>query len=254
MKSKILLIVEGEVEEPRILGSESHGLLALIGADYEIVPFESSIYELYEAYKNGEYDNIVSYLRIEKGLKLPDNILSKNAFSAIYLIFDYDPQYQKYSDEKIRDLLNLFNNETELGKLYINYPMVEAYYHLLKLPDEDYYDRKISLEGLTGKTYKKLVNATSCLKKNRIGNFQLCHIVMHNYNKCKIIESSYGKAINYEAILNKQIELKNETNEIYVLSTFPLMIIDYNCEKTLQILKLKLKNKFMEIENEKADD
>ena len=58
MKSKILLIVEGEVEEPRILGSESHGLLSLIGSDYEIVPFASSIYELYEAYKNNEYDDI----------------------------------------------------------------------------------------------------------------------------------------------------------------------------------------------------
>ena len=101
MKSKILLIVEGEVEEPRILGSESHGLLSLIGSDYEIVPFASSIYELYEAYKNNEYDDIVSYLRTEKGLEIDDNILSKNAFSAIYLVFDFEPQYHKYSDDKI---------------------------------------------------------------------------------------------------------------------------------------------------------
>ena len=52
MKSKILLVVEGELEEPRILGSASHGLLSLVGADYEIVPFANPIYELYEAYKN----------------------------------------------------------------------------------------------------------------------------------------------------------------------------------------------------------
>ena len=67
MKSKILLVVEGELEEPRILGSASHGLLSLVGADYEIVPFANPIYELYEAYKNGEYDDLVSYLRYEKG-------------------------------------------------------------------------------------------------------------------------------------------------------------------------------------------
>lgn len=248
MKSKVLLIVEGEVEEPRILGSESHGLLALMGANYEIVPFASSIYELYEAYKNGEYDDLVSYLRTEKGLNIPNDVLSKNAFSAIYLIFDYDPQYQKYSDEKIIELLQLFDNETELGKLYINYPMVEAYYHLLKLPDEDYYDRRISLKGLTGKTYKHLVNTTSCLKKNQIRNLQLCHIIMHNYNKCKKIESNNEKLINYETILTKQIEMKNTINEIYVLSTFPLIVIDYNCEKALEILKLKLKDKYIEID------
>lgn len=95
MKSKILLIVEGELSEPRILGSESHGLLSLIGSDYEIVAFANPIYELYEAYKNGEYDDLVSYLRIEKGLKIDDNILSKNAFSAVYLIFDFEPQDHK---------------------------------------------------------------------------------------------------------------------------------------------------------------
>lgn len=60
------MIVEGKVDEPRILGNESHGLLSLIGANYEIVPFANPIYELYEAYKNNEYDDLVSYLRLKK--------------------------------------------------------------------------------------------------------------------------------------------------------------------------------------------
>lgn len=248
MKSKILLIVEGEVEEPRILGSESHGLLSLIGSDYEIVPFASSIYELYEAYKNNEYDDLVSYLRIEKGLKIDDNILSKNAFSAVYLIFDFEPQYQKYSDEKILDLLNTFNNETELGKLYINYPMVEAYYHLLELPDSNYNDRTISLNGLSGKKYKHLVNTTTCLKKNNIRNIHLCHIIMHNYNKCKVMISSKEKFIDYKKVLEEQIKMKNKNNEIFVLSTFPLIVIDYNYEKAMEILHIKLKDNFLEID------
>lgn len=92
------MIVEGEVDEPRILGNESHGLLSLIGANYEIVPFANPIYELYEAYKNNKYDDLVSYLRLKKWLKLDDNILSKNAFSAIYLVFDFEPQ----TDKKIK--------------------------------------------------------------------------------------------------------------------------------------------------------
>lgn len=254
MKSKILLIVEGEVEEPRILGSEGHGLLSLIGADYEIVPFASSIYELFDAYENGEYDDIVSYLRSEKGLKIDDKILSKNAFSAIYLVFDYEPQYHKYSDEKIKKLMQTFNNETEIGKLYINYPMVEAYYHLLKLPDTEYYERKISLDGLNGKTYKKLVNTTTCLKKNKIRNIDLCHIIMHNYNKCKMLDELESNDIDYNKILCRQIELKDSNNEIYVLSTFPLIVIDYNYERAIEMLKLKLKNKYFEIEYKTTGD
>ena len=155
MIRKILLIVEGEDTEVKILGSESHGLLSLIGTNCLIVPFKNPIYELYDAYINGEYDDLVSYLRHEKGLKIDDNILSKNAFSAIYLVFDFEPQYQKYSDDKIKNLLSLFNDETELGKLYINYPMVESYYYLKSLPDLEYKDRVVVLNDLKGRNYKK---------------------------------------------------------------------------------------------------
>ena len=54
-------------------------------------------------------------------------------------------------------MLSIFDNETELGKLYINYPMVEAYYDLESLPDPNYNDKTVSLKGLNGKTYKKKI-------------------------------------------------------------------------------------------------
>ena len=248
MKSKILLIVEGELEEPRILGSASHGLLSLMGGDYEIVPFANPIYELYEAYKNGEYDDLVSYLRLEKGLKMDDDVLSKNAFSAIYLIFDFEPQDHKYSDEKIKDLLTLFNNETELGKLYINYPMVEAYYDLTSLPDLGYNSKTVKLDGFNGRKYKRQVNTSTCLKKNRITKKDLCYIIMHNYNKAQYITGLKNTYIDHGAILDSQLSLKKEKNEIYVLSTFPLLVVDYNFDKAMEILKIKLKDNFIEID------
>lgn len=144
MAAKILLVVEGQTAEPRILGSNTHGLLSLIGADYEIFQFSCAIYELYEDYKKGLYNNLVAYLRAEKGLQLPSGVLSKNAFSAVYLFFDFEPQYQKYSDKDIHDLQEIFNDETDLGKLYINYPMVEAFYHFNSLPDPDFAARTVS--------------------------------------------------------------------------------------------------------------
>lgn len=246
MKSKILLIVEGEKDEPRILGNESYGLLSLIGGDYEIVSFANPIYELYDAYVNGEYDDIVAYLRTKKGLKINDNILSKNAFSAVYLIFDYEPQDHKYSDDKIKKLLEVFNNETELGKLYINYPMVEAYYHLENLPDNNYNDRVISLEHLNGKSYKKLVNKVTCLHKNNITKKDLCYIIMHNYTKAQKIINSNDKLVDYNKILISQLKLKKSKNEIYVLSTFPLITIDYNYEATIEKLKIELKDNYID--------
>ena len=249
MNRKILLIVEGEDTEVKILGSESHGLLSLIGTKCEIIPFKNPIYELYDAYKKGEYDDLVSYLRHEKGLKVDDNVLSKNAFSAIYLIFDFEPHYQKYSDEKIKELLNLFNNETELGKLYINYPMVESYYYLKSLPDIEYNNRIINLLNFNGKKYKKEVNLNACIKKNKISPKQLCYIIMHNYNKAKFICNSDDIEINHEKVLDIQLNKKKKDNELYVLSMFPLLVIDYNFEKTMEVLKLKLKDNFFVIED-----
>ena len=236
MRSRTLLIVEGGKTEPAILGNETHGLLSLIGADYEIVPFSNSIYELYEAYVAGEYDDIVSFLRTQKGLKLDPSILSKNAFSAVYLIFDFDPHHQKYSDDTIKELLRIFDNETELGKLYVNYPMVEAYYHLHSLPDPDFLTRTVSLNGLTGQAYKKLVNMTTCLKKNRITREDLCHIIMHNYKKARKMTNSQDALIDYHAILDTQLDIKARYNEIYVLSTFPFITLDYNFDDTMAII------------------
>lgn len=242
MKTKILLIVEGDVEEVRILGSHTHGLLKLIDAEYEIVTFANPIYELYEAYKNGEYDDIVAYLRRFKGLKIENDKLSKNLFSAIYLIFDFEPHYQKYSDEDIIDILNVFSNETENGKIYINYPMVESFYHLKDLPDIEYVNRVINLPLKNGKTYKKIVNLESVLQKNRLTDEILELIILQNFEKAKKIIESCNMEIDYEIVLRKQLELKKCSNQLFVLSTFPLMIIDYNQDILTSIKKNVEKN------------
>lgn len=56
--------------------------------------------------------------------------LCRNDFSEVYLFFDYDVQQENIRKELAADalvqMLNTFNNETDLGKLYISYPMVEA--------------------------------------------------------------------------------------------------------------------------------
>lgn len=249
MKSKkILIVVEGESTEHKVLGSKDYGLLPFIENEYEVISFCNDIYELYKAYKSGEYDDLVSYLRAEKGLIIDENVLSVNAFSAIYLVFDFEPQDNLYSDKTIKDILEIFNDETSgLGKIYINYPMIESYYHLEKLPDPNYNDRTISLENLNGATYKKLVNTTTCIKKNKFNEVDISYIIMHNYNKAKYITGNKSKEVDYKEILNTQLKLKKEQNKIYVLSTIALLPIDYNYEKTMEVLKSNLKNNFINI-------
>ena len=148
------------------------------------------------------------------------------AFSAVYLIFDFDPHYQKYSDEEIKDILNIFNDETGLGKIYINYPMVESFYHIKEFDDINYLDSKVDLLKYSGRDYKKLVNQETYVKKNRVTDYDLISIVKLNYLKAKKIVRD--EDINYFKILEMQIEMKNSFHEIYVLCTMPLLLYDYN--------------------------
>lgn len=118
--------------------------------------------------------------------------------------------------------------------------MVESFYYLKNIPDLEYLDRKISLENFNGKDFKKLVNDRTILKKNKLSNKQLCYIIWVNYNKVRKITNN--EEIDHELILDEQLKLKKNTNELYILSTFPLFVLDYNYDKTIEVIKERLKS------------
>lgn len=104
--------------------------------------FGNNIYELYNELQSFEGDgDIVSILkeRFQQHDDSPfkDDIKSSD-FSEIYLIFDYDFQNKNLTLEdmnsQIEEMLDLFNDETDNGRLYINYPMVEAIRYTKTLP------------------------------------------------------------------------------------------------------------------------
>lgn len=51
-------------------------------------------------------------------------MLGNTKISVIYLMFDFYSQDDRYDVNEIQEMLKLFNNENEHGKLYIKYPMV----------------------------------------------------------------------------------------------------------------------------------
>ena len=42
-------------------------------------------------------------------------------------------------NSRLKDMLELFDDETSNGKLYINYPMIESIRYAKELPDRNYY-------------------------------------------------------------------------------------------------------------------
>lgn len=125
-------IVEGEFREPQIIDNISkkffnHGNCKLIP-----LPAGENIYMLWKKLKNDNFDtDIIEVLR-ESSKEIQKMLmgLSRDDFSEVFLFFDYDAHQNnlgKADDEDvISQMLENFDNETENGKLYISYPMVEA--------------------------------------------------------------------------------------------------------------------------------
>lgn len=84
------------------------------------------------------------------------------------VFFDFD--FQEKSKNKLLqeitaqvwEMLNFFNNETEAGKLYINYPMIESIRYTKQLPDKNYFDYTVLREECA--SFKDLANEFSFYK------------------------------------------------------------------------------------------
>ena len=103
-------IVEGEAREPLIIDNISKVFFKHANFKIITLPAGQNIYMLWK--------------------KLQLEGISRDDFSEVYLFFDYDGHQNNISEEDDADVLEQmlvsFDNETENGKLYISYPMVEA--------------------------------------------------------------------------------------------------------------------------------
>lgn len=138
-KKKILFVFEGEKTEKQIVNSliNSH----IINEELILYAFCGDIYQFYDKIKSYPFDGIneTTYDIFTDLKNLSENIDLKNIkrkeISGIYLFFDYDGHSNYATDEKISQILNFFNEETENGKLFISYPMVEALKHIQSIYD-----------------------------------------------------------------------------------------------------------------------
>ena len=97
--------------------------------------------------------------------KLKD--FKRSDFAQIYLFFDYDGHATNASDKKITELLSFFNEETEKGKLYISYPMVESFKHIEST--DEFEDLKVPCKVKID--YKKLVRKKGLEDLKQIINY-----------------------------------------------------------------------------------
>lgn len=194
---------------------------------------------LWKRLKADDFDtDIIEVLR-ESNKEIRKQLLglSRGDFSEVYLFFDYDAHQMnlgKADDgDVINQMLESFDNETENGKLYISYPMVEA------LRDFE--------SGICGKPqncfvaikdlgeYKNVSSKRSFNPHFRDYDFDVWKEIIDVFAmriSCllgRVEVVSYEQYLETASPYNIYICEENETvkDRIFILSAFPEFLVDY---------------------------
>ena len=130
-----------------------------------------------------------------------------------------------------------FNESTDEGKLYINYPMLESCKHFRRMPDLAFLTREVELADIP--RYKELVGREACYQSyERDFNKTLldlivllhiakaCHLCGLTFDPCAC-RTSYAR-IDLENLLQCQNERYRSQAPIPVLATCLFFICDYS--------------------------
>lgn len=233
--SKILVLVEGAKTDLRLM---KH-LLHIYGIDnsHEVVSYDTNIYVLYnDMFSEGDPSSIDILQLLKERERDP---VKKEIFDARYsdilLVFDLEPQDTQFSAGKILEMMQFFVESSDMGKLYLNYPMVEAFYHMKSIPDEAYNGYVVSLDELSKRTYKQRVNQENRnhdYSKFAVTREECNTVIWQNIDKAWYIsemerhfDDKLPEAIE---ILKKQLLKIENDRDISVLCTCAFYIADYN--------------------------
>lgn len=238
MASNILFVFEGEKTEKKIADNFAKCFPnAKIGIQ---CAWCTTIYNLYNTITKDEDLDTFALLKENPKNKEALETYNRDDFAEIYLFFDYDGHTGQASDEKLIDSLNFFNEETEFGKLFISYPMVEALKHYSNTIDF----KNLKIEAKKNINYKGIVNKECNEELVDFNHYNVTiwgklielHLKKMNY----IINNDYSlprNVIHQSDIFLKQLEKYiNIDSTVAVLSSFPIFLFDYYGYNTITLL------------------
>lgn len=249
----ILLIFEGQRDEPRIMSTIAR--LYLQGGERLVYcPFGTDTYTLWkeveEYSKDGGEPDVFAIVRgrmSRKGDHSLDSFKSYQ-FSSIYLFFDYDPQNLKLGVDKLNvavsSTIETFSDPTGNGQVFISYPMVEALYYNAEsvLLSECRSFKRLSLSSLPHFAKSPLLLKTDANfrvvdtpSESRLRALQvnwervvLANIMKANYicNKKRALPESI-EDVSQKLIFEHQKTDYVSNGEVAILSGFPAFLYEY---------------------------
>lgn len=204
----------------------------------EIWIYGTNIYQLYDDIVK-EYGN--EWAKDNEDIDLPfviskkqspDQLRYKKDFINIILVFDYERHDTNFSEEKILDMQRCFVDATDMGRLYINYPMIESYRHLCQLPDDDFAERKIPVSLQPGKKYKAKVKQETILGTDIDFPHKIDDLLKIRFGVSDVEkrEKCCNKILEISSISNMGNVIDNALQEVvaeHILPTVKYQLIDW---------------------------
>lgn len=236
-----VFIVEGENRDLRFVNS----LTRLFMSDYDDsiiinVPAAENIYMLYEKLKEDEFETDVIELLRESSDAVRTKLIgiSRDSVTELFLLFDADLHSNNVTGDgnpidALYKMLSVFDNETENGKLYISYPMVEALYDIKEgecgafskcfVPIEEFIDYKENA-GCGNRMASRHFNSKDEWKKV-IQAFYVRTRCLFGKNELSFEE--YRRTVSPKTVLDIQRPCIDVEKEVFALSALPEMLLDY---------------------------
>lgn len=238
--NKILFIVEGENDEVSFIRK----MLSICrpSVDYEFYSYKCNIHVLaqvlYNEYPDFDSDeiDIQLVLKSKEDNKGKKDLLSQR-FRDIFLVFDFDPQHDHTHFDTILRMLQYFDDSSDHGKLFINYPMMQSYKHFSVLPDDSFETRSVSIADCL--RYKQLVGEVSLFTDINAYTYKtFISLLVHHIRKANFILTGQYCLPNYEEYLTwnsagiYEIQYKSllEKEIVYVLNTSIFIFADFQPE------------------------
>lgn len=206
------------------------------------LPADGNIYMLWERLKEDDFEtDVISVVKeMCKTVKIDglENIQASE-FSEIYLFFDYDIHNNNLKKEHrgwdvLNEMFKTFNNETELGKLYVSYPMIESIKDI-SIENKDY--KELYIEIKDSSVYKSLMGGSKDFSNYAQITRSMWLIACEASRKRATLIVTYGEDISYEDFLFvvTQEKIYETQRELYVknngciaiLNAIPLFLLEY---------------------------
>lgn len=234
-----VFVVEGEKRDLRFIaqmdtcffkGRYKHCVL--------FMPAKMNLYMLYNTLKDDNFEtDIVELLRdADPACAEQLSRIKRDDISQIYLFFDYDSQQENLSgdiksNQALKEMLDVFDNETEYGKLYLSYPMVEALYDCKGTCCQTLSNCFVSIAQVDG--YKTIAGKKSPMA-SRTMKIEEWRAVLGIFGLR--VNCLFGELIDYEKYRTitprtifdqQQIFMEKRGGALFVLSAFPEFLYDY---------------------------